>query len=54
MSEFKCLVSALVYFLAQLVVLVVKPVVHVLDLAAKKCGAVASQELAKISKKPEE
>ncbi len=50
MSEFKCLLSAFVYFVAQLVVLIVKPVVHVLDVTAKKCGAVAAQELAKISK----
>lgn len=53
MCEWKCLLSALVYFLAQLVVVVLKPVVHVLDLAAKKCGAVAAKELAKIAK-PEE
>jgi len=39
-----------VYFLAQLVVVVLKPVVHVLDLAAKKCGAVAAKELSKIAK----
>lgn len=52
MCEWKCLLSALVYFLAQFVVVVLKPVVHYLDIVAQKCGAVAAKNLADIAKAP--
>lgn len=48
MSELKCVLSAMLYVLAQLVVIVLKPLVLVLDQCAKKCAAVASTELAKL------
>lgn len=59
MCEWKCLLSAFVYFLAQLVVVLLKPVVSGLDVVAKKCGVIAAENLAKIAKpvelaKPEE
>lgn len=48
MSELKCVLSAVLYVLAQLVVVVLKPVVLVLDKAAQKCAHVASAELGKL------
>lgn len=53
MCEWKCLLSALVYFLAQFVVVVLKPVVQGLDVVAQKCGAIAAKNLAAIAQKPE-
>ena len=50
MCEWKCLLSAFVYFLAQLVVVLLKPVVHSLDVVAKKWGVIAGENLAKIAK----
>lgn len=46
MPELKCVCSAILYVLAQLVVIVLKPVVGLLDKSAKKCAEIASQKLA--------
>jgi len=46
MPELKCVCSAILYVLAQLVVIVLKPVVGLLDKAATKCGEIAGQKLA--------
>lgn len=53
MKELKCILSAILYVLAQFVVVVLKPVVKFLDHVAQKCAFIAGTELAKLHKPAE-
>lgn len=54
MCEVKCLLSAGLYFVAKLILVVLNPLQACLDVAAKKAGKLASKELGKITEEKKE